>query len=251
MLAGNPSKPFAHVVLISPASIEREGLKLVLERSGLSVVAAVAVPEEADENLAAANAPELLLIDTLENAEPDEWAERLKALRLRFHGARIVLLGNRATPQWLAVSWQVGLDGYLSKDRDLAIFCRQLLLILAGERVFPFDLVRRFVNGEGRSRSTTREPVLPPSISPSEVELLRYILAGFRNKMIARSLNIRESAVKVRVKSVFQKIHAANRTQAAVWALNHGIQAVQDNANGSAGSRQTNGSNYNGGNFQN
>lgn len=201
-----------------------------MEHSGLSVVAAVAAPEEADESLASA-VPEFVLIDAPEHGEQGAWVERLKALRVRFRAARVVLLADRVTPQWLAVSWQAGLDGYLSKDSEVPIFSLQLSLILAGERVFAFDLVSRFVKGDGRSKSVVCEPALPASVSPSEIELLRHILAGFRNKMIARSLNIGESAVKSRVKSVFRKIHAANRTQAAIWASSHGIEAVLDNAN--------------------
>lgn len=229
---GEPPRLSQHVVLISQAPLEREGLKLLLEQSGLSVTITAAALDDIDEDFSTNDVLDLVLVDVAAEDEPNGWVERLKALRLRSNGARIVLLANRMTLQWLVAAWQVGLDGYLSKDRAPEIFNRQLSLILAGERVFPFDLVRRYLNGEGEARLAMCEPALPSSISSSEVELLRYILAGFRNKVIARSLNIRESTVKVRVKSVFQKIHAANRTQAAVWALNHGIQAVQDSGKG-------------------
>jgi two-component system, NarL family, nitrate/nitrite response regulator NarL len=66
------------------------------------------------------------------------------------------------------------------------------------------------------------------SLSPSDAQILRYLLAGYANKAIAERLKIAESTVKARMKSVFQKIHAANRTQAALWALKRGIKSIDD-----------------------
>jgi two-component system nitrate/nitrite response regulator NarL len=44
---------------------------------------------------------------------------------------------------------------------------------------------------------------------------------GYANKVIARSCDISEATVKVHMKSILRKIQVANRTQAAVWALEH------------------------------
>ncbi len=50
----------------------------------------------------------------------------------------------------------------------------------------------------------------------------RDVLKGHANKMIARTLDIAEATVKVHLKSVLRKIRVANRTQAAIWALENG-----------------------------
>jgi two-component system nitrate/nitrite response regulator NarL len=55
------------------------------------------------------------------------------------------------------------------------------------------------------------------------VQILRCLLNGDSNKMIANHLNITEATVKVHLKSLLRKINASNRTQAAIWALNNGI----------------------------
>jgi two-component system nitrate/nitrite response regulator NarL len=69
------------------------------------------------------------------------------------------------------------------------------------------------------------ESALPregPKLSDREAQVLDGIVKGLRNKVIARSCGITEATVKVHIKSILKKINAANRTQAAVWALESG-----------------------------
>ena len=59
----------------------------------------------------------------------------------------------------------------------------------------------------------------PLVFSDRENQILRCLVAGLPNKLIARELGIAETTVKVHVKSVLRKVRAANRTQAAMWAV--------------------------------
>jgi len=61
--------------------------------------------------------------------------------------------------------------------------------------------------------------------SPREKEILRCLVLGYTNKIIARHLHITEATVKVHLKHLLKKIHAANRTQAAIWAFNAGYNS--------------------------
>jgi two-component system, NarL family, nitrate/nitrite response regulator NarL len=212
----------SRVVVISPMRLEREGLILLLERAGLTIVGEFDSLEQVSIEVAADKLVDLFLIDTPTESPTESWIDKLYGLRERFGAASFVLLAQLATPKWLSVCLRVGIQGYLSKDREAAIFSRQIGLILSGERVYPLAAIRELAAQGGVPDLSGNTP-LPAAISPSEAEVLRYLLSGFRNKMIAHKLNVRESVVKFRVKSVFQKINAVNRTQAAVWALNHGI----------------------------
>lgn len=68
--------------------------------------------------------------------------------------------------------------------------------------------------------------VLPPpnlpSLSEREAQILHGLIQGHANKVIARTCDITEATVKVHMKSILRKIRVANRTQAAIWALEHG-----------------------------
>jgi two-component system nitrate/nitrite response regulator NarL len=55
------------------------------------------------------------------------------------------------------------------------------------------------------------------------MQILNCLLGGFSNKTIANRLQISEGTVKVHLKGILKKINVQNRTQAAIWALNHGL----------------------------
>jgi len=61
-----------------------------------------------------------------------------------------------------------------------------------------------------------------PHLSDREWQILDGLVKGHANKVIARERNITEATVKVHMKSILRKIRVGNRTQAAVWAIEHG-----------------------------
>jgi two-component system nitrate/nitrite response regulator NarL len=65
-------------------------------------------------------------------------------------------------------------------------------------------------------------PLRARKLSEREVQILESLVKGHANKVIARTCAISEATVKVHMKSILRKIRVANRTQAAVWALEHG-----------------------------
>jgi two-component system nitrate/nitrite response regulator NarL len=69
-----------------------------------------------------------------------------------------------------------------------------------------------------------------PGLSEREAQILNGLVKGHANKVIARSCDITEATVKVHMKSILRKIQVANRTQAAVWALEHGhsLEQIKD-----------------------
>jgi two-component system, NarL family, nitrate/nitrite response regulator NarL len=99
--------------------------------------------------------------------------------------------------------------------------------------VVPMHPTRQAVNGHGASHLNGHEgdtqwtPTLRshPRLSEREAQILDGLVRGHANKVIARSCDITEATVKVHMKSILRKIQVANRTQAAVWALEHGHPA--------------------------
>jgi two-component system nitrate/nitrite response regulator NarL len=89
---------------------------------------------------------------------------------------------------------------------------------------------------EASSRETNAEDeffggdrVLVPKLSAREKCILRCLLNGDANKVIARKVDIAEATVKVHVKAILRKIRVRNRTQAAIWAMNCGLFAAETN----------------------
>jgi DNA-binding CsgD family transcriptional regulator len=79
------------------------------------------------------------------------------------------------------------------------------------------------VNAEGADAreelSATGEGSAMRQLSPREKTILRYIIEGCSNKVIARKVAIAEATVKVHVKSILRKVRVHSRTQAAIWGL--------------------------------
>jgi two-component system nitrate/nitrite response regulator NarL len=64
-----------------------------------------------------------------------------------------------------------------------------------------------------------------PKLTEREVQILNGLVKGHANKVIARTSDMSEATVKVHIKSILRKIRVANRTQAAIWALENGSRA--------------------------
>jgi two-component system, NarL family, nitrate/nitrite response regulator NarL len=74
------------------------------------------------------------------------------------------------------------------------------------------------------------EPFALKQLSERELAILQRIVRGDSNKQVARFFEIAEPTVKSHVKAIFTKIGASNRTQAAIWALNHRLFDGADSA---------------------
>ena len=84
--------------------------------------------------------------------------------------------------------------------------------------------------GQVVARARQPEPALPQAskttpdeLTERELEVLRLIATGLSNREIAQALSIAEKTVKTHVSNILSKLHLANRTQAAIYALHEGL----------------------------
>ena len=212
------------VFLIDSNKLFREGMKRLFDTTPFQVAGEAGTPRDAlsliDSSVGAGNAPELVLVD-FTNAGEDE-VEALRSLRAVHSDLRIVILTNDLDTRRLSSALNAGADGYLLKDIACEALMRSLKLVMMGEKVFPTHLAQLLMSG--RTEDLGNEvPSRRKGLSQREVQILRCLLSGNSNKMIANHLHITEATVKVHLKSLLRKINASNRTQAAIWALNNGI----------------------------
>lgn len=103
------------------------------------------------------------------------------------------------------------------KDEALSIIMTDIPKIAAKENGTVL------ANGRDADESLNGvSPLRKRKLSEREVQILDSLVKGHANKVIARTCAISEATVKVHMKSILRKIRVANRTQAAVWALEHG-----------------------------
>jgi two-component system nitrate/nitrite response regulator NarL len=205
----------ATVWLLHPNKLFREGMKRILSESPFLVIAEAAGVQNAG-CLADAPVPDLVLLDLAGDGE----ATALRQLRAQMPKARLVILTSELSTKRLTTALETGIDGYLMSDLSPEALTQSLNLVLLGEKVFPTSLAALLISGP--VDNVVEMPVGRRGLSERENQILRSLLKGESNKMIANRLGITEATVKVHLKTVLRKIGAANRTQAAIWALNNG-----------------------------
>src|ERR1700682_3708694 len=102
-------------------------------------------------------------------------------------------------------------------------------VIVIDARFWPLDIQPKveepasLPTGNAPSPETENEPLALKQLSAREIAILERIVRGDSNKHVARFFEIAEATVKAHVKAILRKIGASNRTQAAIWALKHGL----------------------------
>ncbi|HYB09565.1 MAG TPA: response regulator transcription factor [Alphaproteobacteria bacterium] len=207
-------------VLIDTNQLFREGIKLILGKLGYEMVAEAPDVESFAEKIGTNAAPDLILLRL--GAITDE-SSAIVMLRSACPRAKIVAYADAdICPSRLMRSFETGLDGYVLPDASAAVLDQSLQLVMLGEKVFPAECAIEWLTS-GDNLTAIENP-RPEELSQRDVEVLRFLAGGFPNKEIARALNVAEGTVKGHLKILLRKIGAGNRTQAAIWAINHGLK---------------------------
>ncbi len=213
------------VTVVSDNALAREGLRRILEGDKFTVVES----HSSGRGLASArdrqSSPDIVILDI---GDVDDTGEEIEVCQEAMPDAKIVILSNDFNFDLMFEAFKAGVDAYIVKRVDCAALVRSLQLVHLGEKVMPSELVSGFpARWTGRVLPSMPEREAISLLSEREIETLRYLILGSPNKVIAGHLDISEATVKVHVKAILRKLGAQNRTQAAVWAVNNGIELNQ------------------------
>jgi NarL family two-component system response regulator LiaR len=134
--------------------------------------------------------------------------------------ARILVLTSFADDERVFAAIKAGALGYLLKDTPRAQLVQAIHEVAAGHAVLHPAIAIKVM------QELRRPPALSPTSDPlteRELETLRLIARGFSNQEIADALIVHERTIAKYVSSVLSKLHVANRTQAALFALREGL----------------------------
>jgi two-component system, NarL family, nitrate/nitrite response regulator NarL len=206
------------VWLIDAHPLLRSGLRAQLEGKGFDVGAEAGSIAEMTRNGANAAAPTLIIMDFAMGRDG------LMALKVAQPQARVVVIAEAAEISHLADMFGAGADGYLLKSIAPSALVESLRLVDLGEKVFPSiltDFLGAMRSAQGGPQERLR--IGDVALSQRELEIIRALAEGHSNKAIAKELTITEATVKVHLKAVLRKLGATNRTQVAIWAVQHGV----------------------------
>jgi DNA-binding NarL/FixJ family response regulator len=162
--------------------------------------------------------PDLILMDvTMPRCSGPE-ATRL--ITHQIHGAQVVMLTVSDDDADLFAAVRAGALGYLLKSMKPDELFAQLRGLAQGEapisRLMASKLLREFAHSSSEPPAPTVQDSL--AITEREQEVLYLIARGLTNREIGEKLHIAENTVKNHVRSILNKLHLANRAQAAAYA---------------------------------
>ena len=121
---------------------------------------------------------------------------------------------------------RLGAKGYLLKNIEADFLLKSINKALEGDSVLSPEMTTKLVNQLRKPDSQETSDKLYESLTPREMETLIWLTKGVSNKVIARSLNLTESTVKVHVQNILRKLNLHSRVQAAVYALENGLDKI-------------------------
>lgn len=207
--------------LVDRSRLFREGLKTFLADSLFPVAGEATELAEALAELKNGTLAGLVILDFVEGNPAD--LDAIHSIRQAAPDAKVVLLAGDISATKLTQALDAGIDACLVKDISADALIKYLGLVMAGEKVFPVELAKLLI--EGKMEPRPRGKISSQNgLSQREIEILGCLINGDPNKVIANRLRITEATVKVHLKGLLKKINAANRTQAAMWAVQNGIE---------------------------
>jgi len=208
------------VLICDDQDVVREGLRSILgTASGIEVVALAENGARALE-LFEQHRPDVVLMDL--NMPVMNGIQATRRLRERHPDARILALTTYDADEWVFDVIRAGAAGYLLKDTPRAELIRAIEGTASGLTfVDPNVAGKLFARVSGGSIASGA--ALAAELSARERDIVKLLARGMSNADIASRLHLSEGTVRNYVSSIFDKLGVADRTQAAIVALRHGL----------------------------
>jgi NarL family two-component system response regulator LiaR len=210
------------VLLADDHPVVRQGLRTLLElQEDIELVGEASDGAEAVA-LAEALLPDVVLIDLV--MPGIDGVEALRRIRAASPATKGIVLTSFGEDDKIFPAIKAGAVGYLLKDVQPQELLEAIRRVHRGEGLLHPAVAGRVM----RELAREREPVEP--LSERELEVLKLIAEGLPNKLIAQRLAISEKTVKTHVSNILAKLHLADRTQAALYAVRERLVDLQREA---------------------
>jgi NarL family two-component system response regulator LiaR len=203
------------VVIADDHPFVRHGLRTYLETLEDMDVAGEATNGVEAVELVERLLPDVVLMD-LVMPEMDGIGA-IRRIREVAPSTRVIALTSFADDEKVFPAIKAGAAGYLLKDVRPADLADAVRKASRGEALLAPSVAARLM------QEVSGERPAPAGLTERELEVLRLIARGMSNKQIARELVVSEKTVKTHVSNILAKLHLADRTQAALYAVREGL----------------------------
>ena len=214
--ASAPTDEVVRILVVDSQMVTRAGLQRLLESyTDLQVIGQAADGVQAvSETLELG--PRVVLMDAqLPNGQSLEALRQIKQLNL---DTKVLLLSTQNREEYLYETLRAGADGYILKDIAPDELAQAVRTVASGEILIQPQLAGRLLSRFGKRGNTPYE-----SLTTRELEVLRLLARGLRNKEIAARLFVSERTVNFHLANIYQKLNVSGRTEALSKALEQGL----------------------------
>ena len=151
--------------------------------------------------------------------------EAINEIKRECPEARILVLTSFSDDEKVFPAIKAGALGYLLKNAAPERLLNAIRDVHQGKPSMSSDIAKKLM------RELQRSSELPPTEEPltqREMDVLRLVAQGLSNQEIAEALVLGEGTVRSHVSNILAKLHLANRTQAALYALRQGLASLSD-----------------------
>lgn len=207
------------VLIVDDHPVVRQGLRSFLStREGIDVVGEAADGETAVAAVAELR-PDVVLMDLVMPGMGG--VEATRSISALDGGPEVLVLTSFASEDQVIRAVQAGAAGYLLKDAAPGSVEDAIRRVHRGEALLD-PQVARMVMAEVASPRAAAPPGLE-DLTPREREVLAHLAQGLTNRELAAALFLSEKTVKTHVSSILAKLRLTDRTQAALFAVRHGL----------------------------
>lgn len=209
------------ILLVDDHLLFRKGLAQLLDaQPDFEIVGEARDGLEAVEQTQALH-PDVVLMDVrMPECDGFEATRRIKA---QMPGVRVVMLTVSDDEEDLAAAVRCGADGYLLKDLMPEMLFQQLRGLMSGETPISRVMTGKLFHQLTQRSQAVVQPAATAVLSARECQVLVLVVSGYSNQEIAEELCIKRNTVKIHLRSILAKLGVRNRTQAAAYAVSHGL----------------------------
>jgi two-component system, NarL family, response regulator LiaR len=209
------------IVLVDDHHVVRRGLRNYLEAfADITVVGEAASGEQVLAQLESW-LPDVVLMD-IHMPGGIDGIEATRHVRTRSPHTQVVVLTAHTDEAQVVAALRMGAIGYVRKDVPLDVLLTALRGAARGQSVLDPRIAQEVLQ-ELLNTSAVR-----PNLTERENEVLRQLAHGRTNREIADLLVVTEETIKTHVGNILAKLQLAHRTQAAIYALKHGLVTLDE-----------------------
>ena len=206
------------VLIADDHPVVREGLSAMLSKEpDIQVVGEAENGAEAI-NKAKELQPDIVLMD-LRMPEVDG-VEAMRQIRAANPDTKFIILTTYDSDEYIFKGIEAGARAYLLKDAPREQLFKAIRAVYRGESLIEPTVASKVLD---RFADLSRQAQVVDALSERELDVLRLVAKGARNKEIAAELSITESTVKTHIQAIFQKLGVGDRTEAVTEAIKKGI----------------------------